>query len=239
MSIKPEIKIFKTADQLAETVAAGLKDLINAGTCHIALSGGSTPAMLFQKLATEKTNTIHWRNAHFYWGDERCVGPNHDESNFKMTKQLLFDHINIPIENIQRIQGELEPENEAKRYAELISENVPNKNGIPQFDLILLGMGTDGHTASIFPNQMNLLNSGKLCDVATHPDSGQKRITFTGSLINHAKNVVFLVTGSNKAEKIDVILCHKEGFKKFPAAHIAPNQGLLSWYLDQSAASLL
>lgn len=236
MKNKPLIKIFESADQMAETVAAELRDLINSGICHIGLSGGSTPALLFQKLAANYAQTIQWENAHFYWGDERCVEPTHDESNFKMTRQLLLDYITIPMENIHRIKGERSPNEEAERYAQLIKANVPIKNGLPQFDLILLGMGTDGHTASIFPHQIDLLNSEKLCEVAIHPDSGQKRVTFTGKMINHAKNIVFLVTGSNKADKIDSIINQKSNYLQYPASHIRPDQGKLLWYLDKPAA---
>lgn len=233
-----EIRIFENKSSLAKTFSEDLKFLINANeSVHIALSGGSTPKAIFDHLAKYYSEEIYWKNVHFYWGDERCVGPEDDQSNYKMTMDHLFSKINIPSENIHRILGENAPANEAKSYSNLLAKNLELKDDLPSFDLVILGMGDDGHTASIFPHEISLFQSSKICDVAIHPDSGQKRITITGEVINNAKKVVFLVTGSNKQEKLGAIMEKKAGYKKYPAALVSPRSNRLIWYLDKSAVS--
>ena len=163
------------------------------------------------------------------------VPPSNPESNFGVAKKLLFSKISIPEENIHRIKGENTPEEEALSYSAQIQENLPQQVGWPIFDLILLGMGDDGHTASIFPDQMNLLNSSHICEVAIQPQSGQKRVTLTGKAMNSASKVCFLVTGSNKAERMTEIWNNPEKANQLPASHIQPENGDLEWYLDESA----
>ena len=116
---------------------------------------------------------------------------------------------------------------------------VPSKNNLPKFDLIILGLGTDGHTASIFPNQIKLLKSENYCEVAIHPKSKQKRITITGRVINNAEDILFLVTGSNKSKVVSEIINKNENSKKYPAFHISPFWGKLIWYLDKGASRLI
>jgi 6-phosphogluconolactonase len=203
--------------------------------CHMALSGGSTPKLLFQTLSSTYSDEINWNNLHVYWVDDRCVPPDHNESNYGMTKKHLLDLVNIPPENIHRMIGEAMPETEAKRYAHELLTQLPLVKNIPQFDLIILGIGEDGHTASIFPNQMDLLNAATVCAVGIHPVSDQKRITLTGKTICQAKEVVFLVTGSGKAAVISEIFNKTELATTYPAAHI----NLAKWYLDGAAAKLI
>lgn len=203
----------------------------------VALSGGSTPKRLFKLWAEQYRDTIDWSKIRFFWGDERCVPPNHEESNYGMTKQLLFNHVDLPEENIHRVIGEADPTAEAIRYSAEISDNTEASEGYPVFDLVILGMGSDGHTASIFPHQMDLLKSEKFCAVADHPESGQQRITLTGPVINRAKAVAFLVTGESKQEKVSAILGREEGATQFPAAHIMPQSGDLHWFMDEAAYS--
>lgn len=201
---------------------------------HIALSGGSTPKILFELLADEYDEDIDWNKVHFWWGDERCVPPTDDDSNYKMTKERLFDAVTINEAQIHRIIGEHNPEEEAIRYSSEIAKQIPVVNGLPQFDIALQGIGTDGHTASIFPHEMTLLTDTRICGVANHPDSGQKRITLNGPVINNSVNICFLVTGAGKAEKIDAILNQKEGYLQYPASHF--NGDNVIWFLDQAAA---
>lgn len=201
----------------------------------VALSGGSTPKLLFQLWAEKHTTDVDWSKIRFFWGDERCVPPNHEESNYGMTKSLLFNHIDIPEENVHRVIGEADPEAEALRYAEEISDNTDTEDGYPVFDLVILGMGSDGHTASIFPHEMELLEVEKFCAVATHPESGQKRVSITGPVINRARTVAFLVTGTSKLEKVNSILGKEEDAKQYPAAHVMPGSGDLHWFLDEAA----
>jgi len=215
------------ADYFAEKVS-------QKETYHIALSGGSTPKILFELLADEYEEEIDWDKVHFWWGDERCVPPTDSESNFKMTKERLFDPLGISEANIHRVLGEESPLEEALRYSGLIEKAIPSQNGIPQFDMIMLGLGTDGHTASIFPHEMELLSDNATCGVATHPESGQKRVTLNGPVINNAVDICYLVTGEGKKEKVEEILKQKEGYLKYPAAHF--NGEATTWFLDQSAA---
>ncbi|MFT6881743.1 MAG: 6-phosphogluconolactonase [Marinoscillum sp.] len=233
-------RIFDTPKKTAEAFGdylmkrASLSDFY-----HCALSGGSTPKLLFEYLSKQYSDSGLWKRIHFYWGDERCVPPTDNESNFKMAESLLLNNISIPAENIHRVHGESNPEREADRYANELMEYVPTYKGLPVFDMIILGMGEDGHTASIFPNQMALMSSEHLCGVATHPTSGQKRVTFTGHVINSAKEVVFLVTGAGKKHKIKDIQKKLGDFYSYPAAHIFPTEGELNWYMDKEAAALL
>ena len=182
---------------------------------------------------------IDWSGVHLYWGVERCVPPEDGDSNYKMTVDYLTSKINIPKENIHRIKGENAPEYEAKRYADVLVEQLPLENGIPHFDLVILGMGDDGHTASIFPHEIELWNSNELCEVANHPNSGQQRITLTGKIINNASLITFLVTGKNKQEKVREILKKEGPFEAYPATLVAPTAGDLIWFLDNEAAGLL
>jgi 6-phosphogluconolactonase len=203
----------------------------------IALSGGSTPAILFAILGDNFSNSVTWSNVHFFWGDERCVPPDDPESNYGMTRKEFLDKIEIPSGNIHRIMGEKYPSVEAERYSLEIRENTAEREGFPMFDLVILGMGEDGHTASIFPGNHKLINSKKTCELAIHPVTSQKRITITGRVINNASNVVFLITGKNKAKVVSEILSGSIS-SQYPAAHINPEHGILKWYLDKAAAEL-
>ncbi|GLR20194.1 6-phosphogluconolactonase [Portibacter lacus] len=232
-----ETKIYKDKLEVAEAFSSYLKDLINVDhQVFIALSGGSTPKAIFDYMAENFKDSIDWANVHFYWGDERCVPPEDAESNYKMTVDHLFSKIDLPKENIHRVKGENDPEAEKLRYAKEMYDDMITKDGVPIFDLVILGMGDDGHTASIFPDSIELWESPNNTEVAVHPDSGQKRITITGQVINKARSVAFLVTGEGKREKVDEILNQKEDHQKYPASLVKPESGNLIWYLDKAAA---
>lgn len=232
-------KVFDTPKAVAAAFAADFVALVEQNDqLNVALSGGSTPKILFDLLA-ENHADLDWSKVHFYWGDERCVPPTDDESNYKMTVDHLLSKIEMPEANAHRVKGENDPVAETTSYGNQIKENLPSANGLPQFDLVILGMGGDGHTASIFPHEIELLNVAGTCALATHPESGQKRVTLTGKVINNALNISFLVTGAGKAEKIDEIF-HKTGdWESYPAYHIKPLEGTLTWYMDESAAAKL
>lgn len=232
-----ELKIYSTKLDVARHFSEYLKILIESSpSVHIALSGGSTPKVVFDELATNYSNAIDWSNVYFYWGDERCVAPTHGDSNYGMAVDHLLSKIDIPKRNIHRIHGENNPAEEAIRYGRILEKELPNANDTPQFDLVILGLGDDGHTASIFPHEIALWDSEENCEVATHPDSGQQRITFTGKVINNAKEVAFLVTGGNKAQKVKEIINQDGGFKSYPAALVSPLSEKLIWFLDKEAA---
>ena len=235
-----ELKIFKDKTEVAEQFSVYFAEFVkDKPEVHIALSGGSTPKIVFDVLAAEYGHDINWSNIHFYWGDERCVPPDDSDSNYKMTVEHLFSKIEVPKENIHRILGENDPEGEAMRYANLLEINMDRVEGIPQFDLVILGMGDDGHTASIFPHEIELWNADDHCVVATHPESGQQRVSINGKVINTSKEVAFLVTGQGKAEKVEIITQKKEGFEMYPASLVQPTSGKLVWFLDTAAADLL
>ncbi|MEM9887329.1 MAG: 6-phosphogluconolactonase [Bacteroidota bacterium] len=234
------LKIFENKQALAVQYAADLQQWVKErNQLTIALSGGSTPKVLFQHLATHYINKIDWSKVHFFWGDERCVPPDDKESNYKMTYDLLLQYIPENQRNIYRIKGENLPQEEAIRYAAIIQSVVAEKNGCPQFDVMMLGMGDDGHTASIFPDQMELLSSNYICATAKHPVSGQIRVSLTGKVINNAKQITFLVTGSGKAQRMREIIKKEGAYKSYPAAHVKALDGHLRWYSDEAAVTLL
>ncbi|MGE5395018.1 MAG: 6-phosphogluconolactonase [Candidatus Saccharibacteria bacterium] len=235
----PNLHIYPSPELLAEALADKLITFFDQHTApvfHVAISGGKTPNLLFTILAGKYAHLPIWKNIHFWWVDERMVPFEDDESNYGTAHKLLFSRIDIPEENIHPIKGENDPTAEALSYSHQISNSLPFSNGWPVFDLILLGMGDDGHTASIFPNQMQLLHSDQICKVAVYPQSGQKRITLTGPTINSALNIWFIVTGTAKADRLKEIFSGNEPAKSIPAANIMPLNGTLEWYVDKAAA---
>src|SRR5690554_1800649 len=173
-----DIQIYNSLQSLNESFTEWFKEIIDENDyITVALSGGSTPKSLFNYWSDLAEGEINWNKVKFFWGDERCVPPHEEESNYKMTKVHLFDNINIRQENIFRIKGETSPHNEAKRYSEVLDGELEKNKGVPSFDVVILGMGDDGHTASIFPHEVDLWNNEENCVVATHPDSGQKRVS--------------------------------------------------------------
>jgi len=236
-----KIKIYDDNLAVAKAFAANLFQFVSQAekTVHVALSGGSTPALLFDVLAQDYASKLPWDKIHFWWGDERCVPPTDDQSNYKMTVDHLLAKVTMPEENIHRVKGELTPEAANADYIQEINTWIPKTNGWPEFDLIILGMGNDGHTASIFPHEIHLLNAPNICAVATHPESGQKRVSLTGNVINNAKEVSFLVTGSSKTERVNEIFNQLEGYKKLPSSYIQPTHGLLTFYFDKDAAAAI
>lgn len=239
--MNPEINIYPTPDEVADAFARKVYELVRnaAGTFHWALSGGSTPKLLFDLLAGNYATQMPWHKIHFWWGDERCVPPDHPDSNYGMTNQHLFSKISADPGQIHRVRGELDPETACAEYIREISDNVPVQNGWPVFDLMMLGMGDDGHTASIFPDRLELLHSGQICEIAVHPQSGQKRVSLTGKALNQAAYVSFLVTGKSKSARIRQIIQQEHGSSALPAAHIRPVEGKLAFFLDREAAGEL
>jgi len=237
------IKIFKNTDDLSQffgkILSAQIQDIPDGKYFSIALSGGSTPKAVFHYLALNFRKKINWDKLLIFWSDERCVASDDQESNFKMTKDSLLDQLPVPAKNIFRIMGENDPSAEATRYAEAVRQFVPDYYDIPRFDLMMLGLGEDGHTASIFPGNLHFFNSEKLFDLAIHPLTKQKRITATGTLINNSKTVVFLVIGEAKSELVSLVLENKPGSENLPASLVQPVNGELFWLLDEKAAGKL
>ncbi|MEM6264623.1 MAG: 6-phosphogluconolactonase [Bacteroidota bacterium] len=234
---KPSITLFPSPTSLAHQYIKELEKSISAhsGAFHWAVSGGSTPKLLFKQLAESTDVPFPWQNLHIWWVDERCVPPSHPESNYGVMKELLLDKVQIPSENIHRVEGELTPEEANIRYQTALEHWIPQENGVPQFDSLFLGMGADGHTASIFPGNLELLSSSEWTAVAIHPESGQARVTLTGPVIRQAASLDFIVTGAAKKEMLDNILNKRHGYEAFPASHIYAKSGQLRWLLDESA----
>lgn len=230
-------KIFDTAAGVIESLATDVKNYsLQKRPVHISLSGGSTPKMLFKRLSQRPYPTdINWANLHFWWGDERCVMPTDPESNFGGANTLLFSRVSIPAENIHRIWGENNPPEEAQRYAKEMADTIPLHGGVPVFDWILLGVGPDGHTASLFPGKTNY-SEQNLTIVATHPQSGQLRVSKTATVLKAANRITYLVLGSGKQNIVKEIHLHSAQNLPYPAARIKSENGETQWYLDKDAA---
>lgn len=235
------ITVYKSPGEIAESVSYRLMTAIRKKVeltekFYLAVSGGSTPKVLFERLAQAPfREEILWQFLHIFWVDERCVPPEDEESNYGMTKKTLLDKVNIPTENIHRMKGESDPESEVLRYAEEIKQHLPVKLGLPSFDWILLGMGSDGHTASLFPGKELSMTAESITGTAIHPQSGQNRITLTSNVINNAAEISFLVTGKDKSDIFSRIIKKEKGYENYPAAIISPEHGTLEWLIDTDA----
>lgn len=207
------------------------------GRFTVAISGGSTPGMLFSLLGSESyADKIDWSRVHLFWVDERCVPKEHKDSNFGGAWNSLLSHISIPESNIHRIKGEILPLDGALEYEkELIT--FFGADTVPAFDLVFLGMGEDGHTASLFPASVSLKEDKRLAVPVYVERLKSWRITLTLPVLNNAHSVVFLVTGRNKADVLKEILGRDESAKSYPACLIKPDNRSLIWLLDNDAAS--
>ena len=241
------IKIFPTIDQLNEFAAGKFAEIADLsikerGKFSVALSGGSTPKALHRLLAGDKfKSVIDCRNIFFFFGDERNVAPDDEESNFRMAKETLFEPLNITADKIFRWQTELRDakavvENyrlKLRNFFELTEENFP------RFDLILLGMGDDGHTASLFPNTEALKESEKTAASNFVEKLSATRLTLTFPVINNARNVMFLVKGAEKAETLKNVMEGEFQPKKYPSQAVKLHDGELLWLIDETSAALL
>lgn len=232
-----DVSIFPSSAQLFEAAADEffrvIYDAIKAGdVCRIALSGGSTPKSLYTLIADRvdqgRARGIDWARVHLFFGDERCVPPDHPDSNYRMVKQSLFVHGLTAA--VHRVAGELPPEEAAARYEEELREEFGN--GVPKFDLIILGLGPDGHTASLFPASA-ALNDRTRWVAANYVEKFKSwRITFTYHVLNSATEDLFLVAGNEKADAVGQIFKGAD----LPAGKVKP-AGKLLWYLDAPAAA--
>jgi 6-phosphogluconolactonase len=239
--MEPKVKIFETVTELAEYFASYLALCIEETPVDCAfswlLSGGNTPGLLFRKIAAGYHDKVEWNRVKFFWGDERCVDPGDEQSNYRMARENLLDHIPVPDTNIFRLRGEEDPAKEAHRYTSLLMRELNSWVGIPKADLILLGVGHDGHTASVFPENIELFTSMNLFEPSVHPRTNQQRITATGRVINRAKRVVMIATGLSKASIVAQVIHQSKGSQLIPAALVKPNEGELLWLLDKEAAA--
>jgi 6-phosphogluconolactonase len=205
------------------------------GRFSVALSGGSTPQPLYHMLGSSYRENIRWELTHLFWSDERCVARDHIRSNFRLAYEAMISRIGIPDENIHRIQGELGAEEAAAAY-ETELKRYFGADALPRFDLILLGIGEDGHIASLFPGAETLAETERLAVPALSPTAGDRRVTLTLPVLNNAALVVFLVTGRTKAGIMTEILVNGKK-DAYPAGLVSPHHGRLIWLLDEDAAS--
>jgi len=240
------IEIYPDATHLARAAAEQFVALAGTaiaarGRFAVALAGGSTPRAMYALLATEEfAPRVNWACVHLFWGDERCVPPDHAQSNYRMAGETLLDHVPLPKENIHRIRGEIEPAQAATEYERTLRAffSAPGAPS-PCFDLILLGMGADGHTASLFPGTAAIRERERWV-VAHYVDRlSAWRITMSPVLINAAANVTFLVAGEGKAERLRQVLTGPYQPDTLPAQIVQPHSGRLRWLVDAAAASLL
>ena len=243
-----EIIVLSDLEELSRQVAAKFVELTQVNvtkgySSNIVLSGGSTPKRLYELLADENENfrrTVDWRKINFFWGDERCVPPESDESNYRMVNDLLLKPLGISKANIHRFKSELEAETAAAEYEDFLRVlfNTPGKL-LPRFDLIFLGMGADGHTASLFPASDALEETEKIVAAPYVEKFLKFRLTLTPPVINNAANVIFQVAGADKAEVLREVLESAHDPRRLPAQIINPRDGKVFWFLDEAAAAQL
>ncbi len=225
------------SQQASELFASSAIDAVEKrGHFAVALAGGSTPKATYHLLTSEPYATsLPWEQIHLFWGDERCVPPDDGESNYLMVKQSLLDSINIPSANIHRMAGELEPHIAANKYALELKHFF---SGSIRFDLVMLGMGDDGHTASLFPHT-DALHTQEAVAANYVPKLDTWRLTLSAQTINAARHIVFLVAGEDKAPALHEVLQGEPNPEQYPSQLISPDEGNLTWLVDKTAASQL
>lgn len=245
--VRATVRQFPDLDALSHAAAAEFcrigRDAVAArGRSAMVLSGGSTPRRLYELLARDCRTQLDWERVEFFWGDERAVPPDHRESNFGMARLTLLEPLAIPRDNIHRIEGERKDLNAAARDYEGDIARVlgaPRGGRPPAFDLVLLGMGADAHTASLFPGSAAIDETERWVVVQRAPSAGPDRVTMTPTIINAARHVVFLVAGADKSEALAHVLEGAQDPRRFPAQAIQPASGTLAWFVDRSASAQL
>jgi 6-phosphogluconolactonase len=213
--------------------------IASQGKFSVAISGGSTPRKLYSLLGSaEYSPQVDWQRVHFFWVDERCVPKEHEESNFKTAFDGLLSKVSIRGENIHRIKGEEDPDKAATDYEKEV-RNFFGMSGLPMFDLVILGMGEDGHTASFFPGSNLLKERIRLAAPVYLERPNRNRITLTLPVLNNAAQILFLVAGHSKADVVCEILGNGRKKERYPAGLIHPVHGSITWLIDQEAAEKL
>lgn len=248
----PDVHVLPTLEDAARAavefiVRVEAESLGGHGEFSIALSGGATPQALYELMASPLySGKLNWPRWSVFWGDERCVPPDHPESNYRMAKEALLGRVPVDPARVHRILAEASPES-AATYCERRLHRAFHRCveptvcilPIPSFDLVLLGLGEDGHAASLFPGSPALAEKTRLAVATQGPSGGGRRITFTLPLINAARHVAFVVTGAAKAEAARRVLRPKPGEPVPPAALVRPHRGTVDWFLDAAAGSAL
>ena len=236
----PAALAYRAAQHLVELT----EEAVSArGRARIAVSGGSTPKATFALLADPAHPFLHsmpWPQLELFFVDERTVPPDHPESNYRMTREALLDKVNLRPEQIHRIQGELEPEVAAAQYEYDLRRTFRLEGAeAPRFDIVTLGMGPDGHTASLFPHTDAIHEIGRLVVANQVPQKDTWRVTLTWPVINHAREVFFLIAGTDKAQPLHDVFLGPKDVERLPSQLIWPASGILTLILDKAAAALL
>lgn len=237
-----EVQVFPDKAALARAAAMHFAEIARSaielqGRISVALSGGTTPEPMYRLLATpEFSSQIRWQHVHLFWSDERCVPPDDADSNYNMAWKSFISQIPIPPGNIHRIQGEEAPDIAAESYEQVLKDHF--RDGGPRFDLILLGLGEDGHTASIFPGSAAVSETRRLVLAVQHPRTSQWRVTLTLPVINKASHILFLVSGAGKSEALRIALREGREAAEFPINGVAPHSGQMTWFVDRDAVGL-
>ncbi len=242
MNERGELCIYVDAGAVAQAlaeyfVATAQRAIAERGRFTVALSGGNTPRAAYQLLATDPLRAIlPWSDVFIYFGDERCVPPDDERSNYRMAREAFLDAVPIPRANIARMQGEVDPGVAANEYASILRAGL---GGAPRLDLVMLGLGEDGHTASLFPGIAQDVEVDSLVEAAYAQSQAMWRITITPKLINAARRVVFAIEGSAKARALAAVYEGPRDPMTYPAQLVQPSSGELTWLVDEAAAELL
>ncbi len=242
---EPIVQVFKDLHELSNSTAHSFIEIANRGIRDrgrflVALSGGNTPVQLYGVLGNEPfRNQVDWNRAHFFWGDERCVPVDHAGNSYGQAKKFFLDQLKVSDGHIHRIECELEPAGAAVGYAQTLKQFADAPLEWPRFDLVLLGMGDDGHTASLFPGSPVEVDSATLAVTAHYQDRPAHRVTLTPQVFNDARNIFFLVVGESKAVALRKVIKGEYRPDLFPAQRINPQNGRIFWFVDEAAASQL
>jgi 6-phosphogluconolactonase len=240
--VKRDLQIFEQPAELAEALAnlfveSARAAIAQRGAFRVALSGGTTPKAAYTLLGTEpRRSVIFWRNVFVYFGDERCVPPDNPQSNYRMANEAFLSRVNIPLGNVHRMHGEDDPQAAAAAYAKVL---VADMRDPPRFDLILLGMGLDGHTASLFPGSSPATDERLLVNAPFMPKLQEYRLTLTPRVINNARRVAIAAEGAEKAAALAAALNGPYDPNTYPVQIVSPKDGQLTWLVDCAAASQL
>lgn len=250
--MNPELRIFKDTEKLSQHAAQifvgqAAQSIVERGRFLVALNGGNTPTRLFQLLAKNYRNKIDWTKTHIFWGDERCVPPDDSGSSYGQARDALLKHVPIPDSNIHRVQTDpstgsgrrLQPAEASKNYSLTLRGFASPPLDVPRFDLVYLGMGEDGHTASLFPGSPVDVTEATLPVTAQYQDRPANRVTMTQLVFNQARMIVFMVTGEKKAVTLAEVLSDSYNPELYPAQRINPQDGDLIWLADEDAAGKL
>jgi len=242
MHTRGEIQVYRDPAALARALAnlfvsTGRMAIAERGSFHVALSGGNTPRAAFELLAAEPLrDELSWSEVFIYFGDERCVPPDDEQSNYLMARKTFMDAVRIPPGNIHRIRGEIDPGQAANEYATILRTDLGNA---PQFDLVMLGLGPDGHTASLFPGTPPETDEEALVRGVYARSQMMWRVTITPKVINLARSVVFAVEGADKAQILFTVCEGPLDPTQYPAQIVNPASGRLVWLVDELAAGML